>query len=124
MSILKTIGSKQITIKTATIAGTVLAVTSIFCGTVLQKEVFPKINAEYVRITEALNPPTTYAREIDAEGDTKVQRVDAYFDEEYQKLEEEYEQAQKDKARLNAMERVEAEFEAEKQEIRERELLI
>lgn len=90
-------------------------------GVYTQIAVTPKIIEAYTEVVESFNSTIEYSAPVEA---TTTDRVDAYFEQEYIKLEEEYNQKQKDEATLNAIERVEKEFEAQKESIRERELFI
>lgn len=101
---------------------TLLLVFGVAMGIYLQVVITPKAVEAYDNFVESFHPTMTYISPVAEE--TPADRVEIYFEEEFEKLQEKYEQAQKDEARLNAMERVEAEFESEKELIRERELFI
>lgn len=102
------------------IAG-VMVVLGTGIGIYTQIVVTPKIVEAYEEITGKFGNEVEYQAPIIQ---TTEDRVDVYFKEEYTKLEEEYDQKRKDEALLNAIERVEQEFEAQKESIRERELFL
>lgn len=102
------------------IAG-VMVVLGAGIGIYTQMVVTPKIVEAYEEVAEKFSKDVEYTAPVI---ETTEDRVDVYFEEEYTKLGDEYDQKRKDEALLNAIERVEKEFETTKESIRERELFI
>lgn len=67
--------------------------------------------------------PVVYTKPVEQEINLpSPDRLDRYYEEEYSANEAKFEQARKDDARAKAIERLEKDLEAEKQQLREREL--
>lgn len=90
-------------------------------GVYLHMVLTPLIVGAYEEVAEKFSKDVEYTAPVI---ETTEDRVDVYFEEEYTKLGDEYDQKRKDEALLNAIERVEKEFETTKESIRERELFI
>lgn len=83
----------------------------------------PKVYAQYEEWSEAINPTVEYTRPVTVEGNNP-ERLEMYYQEELQKLQPEYEKKHQNAARSNAIERMEADLEVEKEQLREQELLL
>lgn len=100
--------------------GVIVAIGMVL-GIYVQTTVTPKLTDTYLSIKKSFASEITYTAPV---VNVNEDRVETYYQEEYTKLESKYEQKRKDEAMLNALDKVSAELESSKEEIRERELFI
>jgi len=117
-----TTSPKALTLKQMSKYAVILISLGIIIGIYVQVSVTPRIAFAWGEFVDSFSSDVTYT--APAVVNTTEDRVDAYYEEEYTALQEKYEQKRKDEALLNAIERVEQEFETTKETIRERELFI
>lgn len=108
------------TIYRASVAGMVLGTA---LGVYLMVEAVPTIKTAYADFSERVNPTIVYTAPERVTATSSQEQIEIYYTEELTKLQKKYEQAHKDEARSNAIERVEEDLEAEKEAIRERAIL-
>lgn len=84
----------------------------------------PEVQAGYAQLQERLNPPVEYQRP-EAEAPTiNPEKLEQYYQEELKALESKYVKAHQNAARASAIERVEADLEVEKEQLRQEELFL
>lgn len=100
------------------------AIVAVIATTLTLEWLIPTAHAEYIALAERLNPPVEYTYTAPATEPGSPEKLEQYYQEELKNLEEKYQRAHHNAARTSAIERVEADLEAEKQELREEELLL
>lgn len=94
----------------------------------LTEVAIPRAQAEWSNLVAKMNPAVEYHREEGTATTTEVannpERLEKYYQEEYEALKEKYQNAHENAARTKAIDRVQADLEEEKQKLRESELLL
>lgn len=122
MNVIQKITSKTYSLRTMARVVGITIVVGMVAGSYATAVGLPVIQTTYADWKEA-RTITYVAPERDSKATTTPEKIDVYYQEELKALAEKYEQALKDEARTNAITRVEADLEEEKEAIRERALL-
>lgn len=122
MNIITKIKTKNYSLRTVLRTGGVAVAVGIILGSYVTAVGLPAIKPVLATVAEAFNPSITYTAPEKVVEPATPEKVEVYFEEEMAKLSAKYEQAHKDEARNNAIERVKEEFEIEQEQIRERAL--
>jgi hypothetical protein len=123
MNIFKKIAAKNFSFRAISRVAIVTFVVGVAFGAYTTFVAVPKVLVAWDEINNWLTSTETYVFATTTEPIVvNNSELDRYYEEEYNKLAAKYEQARKDEAMLNAMGRLEAEFEKEKEVIRERAL--
>lgn len=84
----------------------------------------PRLVAGYNVLADMVNPDVTYYAPKEEIVEAPKEKLEVYYEEEKESLTPQYEKALENKARSNAIERVQADLEVEKEQLREDELFI
>jgi len=84
--------------------------------------VLPEVVSAYHQFNTWVNPPVEWSREVEDVETEPKESIDVYYEEELEDLRPKFDEALHNKARSNAIERVQQDLEAEKEQLREDEL--
>ncbi len=84
--------------------------------------IYPVVAGAYTNLSNKLNPPLIVENTPVVETAVSMEKLDQYTDQEIDKLADKYQRLLQEEARMNAIKRVEAELEAEKEKLREQQL--
>lgn len=103
--------------------GKVTFVMGIAFTIAIYQVVLPEVVSAYTQFNQWVNPPLEWQREV-VEDTQPQEKIDVYYEEELNTLRPKFDDALHNKARSNAIERVQQDLEAEKESLREAELLL
>jgi len=104
--------------------GKVMFVLGIGLTIAVNQAVVPKVVEGYNVLSEMINPTVVVTNERPQPAEQPQEKIDVYYEEELKTLQPKYEDALHNKARTNAIERVQQDLEEEKESLREAELLL
>ena len=84
--------------------------------------IYPVVADMYTNLSTKLNPPLVIENNQVVETAVSMEKLDQYTDQEIDRLADKYQRLLQEEARMNAIKRVEAELEAEKEKLREQQL--
>ena len=108
--------ARRITPKIGFALGIALTLTVVYWA-------IPEVTTKYTNLMEKLNPPVMYARAETPVATSSPEKLEQYYQEELKAQQEKFKKAHENAARTTAIERLEADLEAEKELLRESELL-